>query len=337
MSAFTLLVTAAAFRNSGALVEAPVRSAGGELLYPTRMGPLSASELAPWLAQADAVIASTDAYVADALDAAPRLRAVVRWGTGYESVDVAACTERGIVVCNTPGLNVEAVADHVFALMLSAARRLPHQFAVIRSGGWEEVRGVELWRKTLGLVGFGAIGRAVARRARGFDCRVLAYDPLVPPERLRELGAEPAPLDELFSHSDFVSLHASLTPETRGMVNEALLARMKPTAYLINASRGPLVEETALVRALEERRIAGAAIDVYTHEPLPPEHPLRHLPSCVATPHSAYNTEEACAAINRAVVEQALSALRGERPSCALNPEVFDLPHCRVRTPLLSA
>ncbi|MCC2673016.1 MAG: D-isomer specific 2-hydroxyacid dehydrogenase [Armatimonadetes bacterium] len=238
MPAFTLLVTANAFRESGEAAERPVYEAGGEILYPPRMGPLPPEELIPYLQQADGVVAAGDPYNAAVLSACPRLRALVRWGTGYDTVDIAACTELGIVACNTPGLVVQAVADYVIAAMLSLARRLPYQISSMRDGGWEEVRGVEVYRKTLGLIGFGAIGKAVARRAQGFDCRLLAYDPHLAPEAIRALGAEPVDLPTLFSEADFVSVHASLTPETRGMVGEDLLRRMKPTAYFINAGCG---------------------------------------------------------------------------------------------------
>lgn len=324
MAPFTLLVTANAFRESADTAELPVLEAGGRVIYPPRMGPLPTRELIPHLREADAVIAATDQYNSEVLAACPRLRAVVRWGTGYDSVDLAACTAHGVVACNTPGLVVEAVADYVFAAMLSLARGLPQQLSLMRRGEWAEIRGVELFRKTVGLAGFGAIGRAVARRARGFDCRLLAYDPLLSAERIRELGAEPVGLQRLFSEADFVSLHATLTPESRGMVNAQLLRRMKPTAFFVNAARGPLVDEAALVQALQDGWIAGAAVDAYTEEPPAPDHPLRSHPNCLATPHSAFNTIEAAAATNQAVVEEALAVLRGKRPRFVLNPEVFD-------------
>ena len=328
---FTLLVTANAFRESAETAELPVRAAGGEVLYTPRMGPLPPDELIPWLQRADAVIAATDPYTGEVLAACPRLRVIVRWGTGYDSVDVAACTEHGVVACNTPGLNADAVGDHVFMLMLSLARQLPRQLDVSRSGAWEEVRGVELAGKTLGVIGFGAIGKAVARRARGFGCRLLAYDPFLAPDAAADFGAERAELERVFAESDFVSLHASLTPETRGLVNETLLRTMKPTAYFINAARGPMVDEAALVRALQEGWIAGAGVDAYTVEPLAADHPFRHLPNCIATPHSAFNTFEAAAATNRAVAETAITVLRGERPRGVLNPDVFERPNFRGR------
>ena len=335
MSQFTLLVTANAFKQSAESSEPPVRAAGGEVLYSERMGPLTPGELIPFLRQADGVVASTDPYNDAVLSECPRLRAVVRWGTGYDSVDLAACTRHGVVACNTPGLVGEAVADYVIAAMLGMGRRMEHQVAVARSGGWEEVRGVELFRKTVGIIGFGAIGKAVARRVRGFDCRILAFDPMLDAAAAQQLGAESVSLERLMAESDFVSLHAALTPESRGMISESLLRAMKPTAYFVNASRGPLVDEDALVRALREGWIAGAATDTYTQEPLAPDHPLRTLPNCLPTPHNAFNTIEAAAATNRAVVDKAVAVLRGERPTNVLNPEVFDTDAYRAKGILL--
>lgn len=335
MSRFTLVVTANAFRESAPASEQMVLDAGGAVRYPPRMGPLPAPDLIAALRDADAVVAASDPYTGAVLDACPRLKVIARWGTGYDAVDVQACTARGVVACNAPGLNVEAVADFVIGTMLALARRLPHQIAVMRSGGWEEVRGVELFRKTIGMAGFGAIGKAVARRARGFDCRVLAYDPFLSSEAILASGAEPAALEHVFREADFVTLHAALTPESRGIIGEELLRSMRPGAYFINAARGPLVDEQALVRALTEGWIAGAAVDAYTEEPPRPDHPLRHLPNCLATPHSAFNTVEVADATNRAVVEQVVAVLRGELPRHCLNPEVFDSPAFRGRTPLL--
>jgi len=319
MAAFTVLVTAAAFRAGGLEAEAPLRAAGCEVLYPPRMGPLPPEELLPHLSLADAVIAASDRYEDALLARCPRLRVICRWGTGYDSVDVPACTRRGIAVCNAPGLNVEAVADHVFAVLLALARRLPRQLEIMRAGEWEEVRGVDLHRKTLGLVGFGAIGRAVARRARGFDCRILAYDPFVPAAAFAEAGVEGADLPTLFAAADFVSVHASLTAENRGLVSAELLARMKPTALFVNAARGPLVDEAALIAALRGGRIAGAAVDAFQEEPLPPDHPFRTLPNCLPTPHSAFNTVEVAQAVNRTVAEQILAVMAGRRPRHWLN------------------
>jgi D-3-phosphoglycerate dehydrogenase / 2-oxoglutarate reductase len=175
----------------------------------------------------------------------------------------------------------------------------------------------------------------VARRVRGFDCRILAYDPFAPADVYAALGAERVELPDLFRRSDFVTVHAALTPHNRGMINAELLSLMQPGAFFINAARGPLVDEAALTETLREGRIAGAALDAFVTEPLPAEHPLRHLPNSLTTPHSAFNTVEAADATNRAVIDGVLSVLRGERPKYLLNPEVLESPVCRNRVPLL--
>lgn len=333
MSRFRVLVTARAFQESAPESEMPVRKAGGEVFYPPQMGPLPPQDLIPHLQLADAVIASTDLYTAEVLQQCPRLRVIVRWGTGYDTLDLNACTTYGVVACNTPGLNVEAVADWVFCVMLALARRLPYQLDLMRRGEWEEVRGRELYRKTLGIVGFGAIGRAVARRAQGFDCRILAYDPYISEELFLQYNAQPVDLETLFGEADFVTVHAVLTSENRGMIGADLLRRMKPTAYFINSARGLLIDESALLQGLTEGWIAGAALDTFVQEPLPPDHPLRFLPNCIVTPHSAFNTLETAEATNRAVAETLLAVLRGEQPPNVLNPEVYNCPQFRGKVP----
>lgn len=324
--AWTVAVTADAFRRDAPEAEAPLLAAGCRVRYPERMGPLSASELPAALAGAEAVIASSDPYNAETLPLCPELRMVVRWGTGTDTVDVPACTAAGVLACNAPGLNVEAVADHTLGVMLGLARRIPYQVELMRGRGWEEVRGVDLWRKTVGLVGFGAIGRAVCRRLGGFECRILAHDPLAPDAAFAQAGVERVALERLFSEADFVSIHAALTPESRGLVSRQLLRRMKPGAFFVNSARGPLVDEDALVEALREGWIAGAAIDAYCVEPAGPDHPLRSLPNCLPTPHSAFNTVETAAAVNAAVTEQIVAAMSGRRPQFLLNPEVLSHP-----------
>lgn len=323
MSTFQVLVTAAAFRESGAAAEAPLTEAGLIVCYPPRMGPLPAEELVPHLRAADAVIAGSDPYTQRVLRDCPLLRLIARWGTGYDSVDVPACSNHGVMVCNAPGLNVEAVADYTLGAMLALARRLPYQLAVMAAGGWEEVRGVELFRKTVGIVGCGAIGTAVARRLAGFQCRLLGYDPHALPGALAAAGIEAVTLQQLCSQADFITVHAALTASTRALIGEPEFRAMKPTAYLVNAARGPIVEEAALLAALVEGRLAGAALDAYVTEPLPPDHPLRRLPNVLATPHSAFNTWETARAINALVARQILAAYRGLEPPHLLNPEAL--------------
>jgi D-3-phosphoglycerate dehydrogenase len=319
---FRILVTANAFLESGEAAARPLVEAGAEVVPAPRPGPLPEAELLPLLVECDAVIASSDPYTRAVIERVPRLRLIARWGVGIDNIDLEAATERGVAVANTPGLNTEAVADYTFAMMLALARRLPEARELMRAGGWAEFRGVDVWQKCLGIVGFGAIGQAVARRAAGFSMSVVAYDPGVAPNLIEAAGVLPVPLLQLLAEADFVTLHAALAPETTGLIGEVELRTMKQTAYLINAARGRLVDEAALVRALQEGWIAGAALDVYSQEPLPADHPLRRLPNCLALPHNAFNTVESAAAINRAVAENVLAVMRGERPPGLVNTNV---------------
>lgn len=311
---FRVLVTANAFMESGEAAARPLLEAGAEVVPAPRAGPLPEADLQRCLAGFDAVIASSDPYTRAVLTSSPRLRLIARWGVGVDSIDLAAAAELGVAVANTPGLTTEAVADYTFAMMLALARRICPARELMESGGWGEFRGVDVYRKCLGVVGFGAIGRAVARRAAGFSMTVLACDPAVSAGEITAAGARPVSLPELLAQADFVTLHAALVPETLRMIDSAALRAMKPTAYLINAARGGLVDEAALLQALREDRIAGAALDVYTEEPLPPDHPLRRLPNCLALPHNAFNSVETAAAVNRMVAANVLAVMRGERP-----------------------
>jgi phosphoglycerate dehydrogenase-like enzyme len=334
-----VLVTARAFWHGGEAAEERLRAAGFEVDRAPRCGPCTAAELAPLLQDRDAVIASADAYTAALFAACPRLKAVARWGIGIDSVDLEAATAAGVVVTNTPGTVTEAVADYAFAMLLGIARRIAEGDAVMRAGGWGELPGSLVWGKTLGLVGYGQIGQAVARRAAGFAMRVLAYDPyqatLAPdaPQAIGRPAAEFVALDELMALSDYVSVHAAATPETRGMFDAARLALMKPTAYFINTARGALVDEDALRAALDEGLIAGAAVDVYSAEPLPPDHPLRAAPRCVLTPHTASMAVEAVAATTDRVAANLIALWHGDRAGAAVvNPAVWDSPALRLRT-----
>ncbi len=319
---FRVLVTANAFTGSGEAAARPLRAAGAAVVTAPRPGPLPEAELVRCLEGFDAVIASSDPYTRAVLMAAPRLKLIARWGVGIDSIDLKAASELGVAAANAPGTTTEAVADYTWAMLLAAARHLCPARELMASGGWGEFRGVEVWQKTLGIVGFGAIGRAVARRAAGFAMTVLAYDPHLSPEAIRAAGAAPVALHELMAAADFVTLHAALMPETERLIDAAALAAMKPSAYLINAGRGRLLDEAALINTLREGRIAGAALDVYAEEPLPADHPLRRLPNCLALPHNAFNTVEAAAAVNRAVVENVLAVMRGERPPGLVNTDL---------------
>jgi phosphoglycerate dehydrogenase-like enzyme len=330
-----VLVTARAFWVCGASAQTALAAAGCRVTRSPEPGPLPEETLIGLLAGTDAVIASSDPYTARLFADCPRLKVVSRCGVGYDRVDVAAATEAGVIVTTTPGAMTHAVADYTFGLILASARKIPAGDALMRSGGWGEYPGTLVFGKTLGLVGFGAIGRAVAMRSAGFEMRILAYDPAwtdasVPlPDGLPPV--EFVGLEQLVRESDFVSIHAPAAPETKGMFDAAMLARMKPTAFLINTARGSLTDEQALADALRKGVIAGAAVDVYTQEPAPPDHPLRSAPNCVVTPHNAFNAVEAAEEMSRLSAENILSALRGERPAGILNPTVLERGRLRLR------
>jgi glyoxylate reductase len=266
----------------------------------------------------------TDNVDAGVLEAAPRLRVVSTMAVGYDHIDVDSCTKRGILVTNTPGVLTETTADFAFALLLSAARRLAEGERAVREGRWSTwhpsfLLGHDVGGATLGIVGLGAIGTAVARRARGFGMRVLYTTRSTKQDLDRELGVVAVPFEELLAESDFVSVHVPLTVETRHMFDDAAFARMKATAIFVNTARGAVVDETALHRALETRRIAGAAIDVTEVEPLPKHDPLLRMPNLLVTPHIASASVATRQRMARMAVDNLIEALEGRMPRHGVN------------------
>jgi len=248
------------------------------------------------------------------LDAAtPRLRVVGRAGVGVDNIDLEAARREKVVVVSAPEASTIAVAELTLALMLALARQIPASDAALRRGEWPKgkLEGTELHGKTLGLVGIGRIGRAVAERAAALGMAVIAYDPYLAEAMIRASGAQPAQLDALLAASDYVSLHLPLTDETRHIIGPEVIARMKRGARLICAARGGLIDEPALLAALEEQRLAGAALDVFQHEP-PGENPLLRHPHVVATPHLGAQTAEAQARVSLDIASEVLAALRGD-------------------------
>jgi phosphoglycerate dehydrogenase-like enzyme len=273
-----------------------------------------------WLAEvgaADVLIVRGTYVRRDALEAAKRLRGVVTTGVGIEKVDVAAATDLGIVVANSPG-NYIAVAEATLLLMAAVCKHLPAWVEAARAGRQHAstLHGVELYGKTLGLVGFGRIGKWVARLAKAYGMTVLAADPYV---KDAEGLAEMVPLEELLRRSDFVSLHPVLTPETHHMIGAEQLALMKNTAYLVNTSRGGVVDEAALTRALREGRIAGAGLDVFETEPPDPENPLLAMPNVIATPHALPRTAESLRRCAEMTQESVIDLLDGRLPQYTVN------------------
>lgn len=269
--------------------------------------------------EADVLVASCFSRVPQQVIAAGRrLKAIVKYGVGVDNIDVAAAGRHGVIVANCPDYGSGTVAEHAWALLMDLARKIALVDRQMRCDGWlwPQARwcGMEITGKTIGIVGLGRIGREFAKRARGFDVRLLAHDPLVAPQVFEACGCEAAALDELLAESDFVSLHCTLTDHTRGLIDAAALARMKATAYLINVSRGLLVEFEALLAALEGKRIAGAGLDVFAVEPLRPDHPLLGLDNVVISPHFAWYTAEAARRQSRQAAEAVLDVLAGRLP-----------------------
>ena len=305
------------------------------LVHPPKYGPLAEAEILPLLKGIDAVYASVDKYTAAVLSSpqAARLKVISRWGVGYDCIDVAAATRAGIVIAYTPGLLNEAVADYAMALLLAVARRIHDGHSTMREGKWLPTWGHDIAGKTLGLVGCGRIGQAVARRASGFGMRLLAFDPS-PQIDAEKLGIRFVSLDEVLAESDFVSLHAALTPETRGLIGSDQLRRMKRCAYLVNTARGAVVDEAALVHALHEGWIAGAAIDAFVTEPLPATHALVTAPNLLLTPHQASFGFDTGSRVSEAAARAIVECRAGRRPQWVVNPEVFDSPELRLTAPL---
>jgi D-3-phosphoglycerate dehydrogenase len=274
------------------------------------------------------------------IERADRLKVIGRAGVGVDNVDVEAATERGIVVANAPQSTVISAAEHTIGLLLALSRNIPQAHGELKEGRWERPRfaGLELAGKTLGLVGLGRIGQQVARRASGLEMRVVAHDPYVAPDRFRALGIERVEtLDELLAESDFLSLHATLGPETRGMIGRAELERARDGVRIVNVARGELVDEDALVDALRTGKVAGAALDVFAEEPY--SGPLLELPNAIVTPHLGASTREAQDRAGVIVAEQVAAALEGGVVSNAVNlPAVGaeDLEHLRPFLPLVA-
>jgi len=265
------------------------------------------------------IVRSATKVTAEVIAAATNLKVIGRAGVGVDNVDVDAATRRGIVVANAPESNTLSAAEHTLGLLLALARNIPQAHAALRDGRWERSKwgGVELADKTLGVLGFGRIGRLVARRALAFEMKVLAYDPFVSSDRFRELGVEGGTLDEVLAGADFLTLHLPLTEETRGSIDAAAIERMRDGVRIVNAARGELVDEQALIASLESGKVAGAAIDVFAREPY--DGPLLGAPNVVVTPHLAASTEEAQDRAGVIVAEQVAAALDGGLVMNAVN------------------
>lgn len=305
-----VLVTAPRALAAMARYEEELGAAGCEVVGRHAVERLEEADLLPIVGDIDGIICGDDRITRRVLDAAPRLRVISKWGTGIDSIDVADARRRGIVVCNTPGAFSDPVADTVMGYVLLFARRLDAVAEDMRAGSWRRLPVVSLRECTLGIFGLGDIGCAVARRAAAFGMRILGVDPNPSAGRIAaDLGVVPASLETLLRESDFVTLHADLRLDNRRMVDAARIALMKPTAVLINTARGDLVDEGALVSALRDGRIAGAALDVFHEEPLSADSPLRRLANVYLSPHNANASPAAAERVHANTIRNLLAGL----------------------------
>jgi phosphoglycerate dehydrogenase-like enzyme len=271
---------------------------------------LEEADLLPLVGDVDGLICGDDRITAAVVAAAPRLKAIVKWGTGIDSIDSEAAAARGIVVGRTFDAFTEPVADTVIGYILAFARNLAAMDRHMKAGTWEKIPGRALDESTLGVIGVGATGSAVLRRARAFGARLLGNDiRTLQPGHVKALGVEMVSLDDLLADSDFVSVNCDLNPTSHHLMNEARFSAMKESACLVNCARGPVVDEQALIRALESSAIAGAGLDVFEHEPLPADSPLRRLDNVLLAPHNSNSSAKAWQRVHESTLEQIFHAL----------------------------
>jgi phosphoglycerate dehydrogenase-like enzyme len=317
----------------------PLREAGHEVIFAPAANPGGGAISQELLALSqDADVALGVNLSREAMVASESLRAIVTTSIGVERVDMASATEMGILVCNSPSPeNFNGVAEATVGFLVALSKRMKRKEASLRTRGWgaESDRGSLLMGRTLGLVGLGRVGGGVAERLSGWGLRIIAADPYVSEQRVERLGVERLGLREVFNQSDFISIHVVLTPETLKLVDEDLLRTMKPTAYLVNTSRGQVIDEVALERALREEWFAGAALDVFEQEPLPMDSPLRHLDPerVILTPHAMSHTWESREGGLRMGIESTLAILGGETPETVLNPDAIPAWQMRFGAP----
>ena len=307
-----ILVTPTSFKqdsNSPAMEK--LRSFATTLVFNTSGKALSENDLIPLLADCDGCVAGLDHFTAKALEAAPKLKVISRYGVGFDQVDLAAAKARNIVVCNTPGVNAESVADLTFALLLCLARKVPALDRKTRDGQWPRSIGIELPGKTISILGLGAAGRAVARRASGFSMRVIAYSPHIDRKYAESKGIVPVDFDTLIREADFLSLHLPLKEETKHIISADVMKSMKKGAIIINTARGGIVDEEAAYELLVSGHLGGLGLDVYETQP-PEKSPLFELENVVLTPHTGSHTAEATNAMAQMSVQNLIDVLSGK-------------------------
>ena len=281
-----------------------------DLVFNSKGRPLTEDELIELLPDCEGYIAGLDQITGKVIESAPKLRAISRYGVGYERVDIEAAKRHGVVVTNTPGANSEAVGELTIAMLLAVARKVPYLDRTTRDGGWVRSNGVELMGKTMGIMGLGAIGRVVARCSAGFGMKVLAYDPYIDAAYCADHGIENCTFETILRESDVISLHLPLLDSTRHIIDAEAISKMKDGAILLNASRGGLIDEEAVYEALKTGKLGGLGMDAFETEP-PKDSPLFEFENVVATPHTGAHTQEATANMARMSVENLIAVLSG--------------------------
>ncbi|OGO19531.1 MAG: hypothetical protein A2Z14_06395 [Chloroflexi bacterium RBG_16_48_8] len=309
-----ILVTPTSYGKNDPTLRTKLEAEVGGVIYNTTGRPLKSEELRELIPGCDGYIAGLDAIDRNALEAADKLKVIARYGVGVDNVDMEAAKEKGIVVTNTPGANSVSVAELTIGLMLSLARRIPEAVQQAKAGEWPRMTGISFEGKVVGLLGFGSIAKEIARRLNGFACTIIAYHPSYDVATAQSLGVQLRPENELIAEADFLSLHLPLKPETRGKVDAEFLSRMKPGAFLINTSRGELIDEEALLEALQSGKLQGVALDTFAQQPPSADNPLLVHPRVIATPHMGAHTDGATNAMGWIALKDCLSVIRGEQP-----------------------
>jgi len=283
---------------------------GIELMIPVVHERMEEEELLPIIADIDGVIAGDDRFTPKVIENAPKLKVISKWGTGIDSFDKEACQKAGVVITNTPNAFSEPVADSALGYMLSFARRLPWMDAQMKAGVWDKIPGRALRECTLGVIGIGDVGKAVIKRASGFGMTIIGTDPITPPDEfLKKYDVTMVSKEALLQQSDYVSLNCDLNPTSHHIMNDATFKLMKNDAVLINTARGPLIDEVALVKALQSGEIAGVAMDVFEHEPLPEDSPLRSMDNVMLAPHNSNSSPEAWEHVHHNTIRNLLREL----------------------------
>lgn len=309
-----VLVTSTSYGMNDSSLRSELEETVGEVIYNPAGHPLASSELVEMIGGIDGWIAGLDFIDRDVIAAANKLKIIARYGVGLDRVDLDAAKEKGIIVTNTPAANATSVAELTIGLMITLARRIPFAITQTRLGEWPRIKGVSLSGKTIGLLGLGAIGRRVANMLDGFQCRVIGFDPALTPDEAAQWDVELLARDEVIQQADFLSLHLPSVPETENMMNADVFSMMKEGAYLINTARIELIDEDALLEALQSGKLAGAALDTFRQEPPDPNHPLLKLEQVVVTPHTGAHTDSSTNMMGRMALNSCLSALRNQEP-----------------------